>query len=86
MSKTSVDLAKMRERVMALLSDAELARVAKAEDKAKIPPGERYIDLAHLEDGIQTAADPTKQVAHEAILKSSVTSETWHSIQKLMNA
>ena len=86
MLKTPVELAQMRERVVALLSETELAKVAKAEADKTVPAGERYLDLAHLESGIQTAATPSISASHQAILKTSVKSETWHSIQKLMRA
>ena len=84
MTKTPVELAQLREQVLALLSETELGKVAKAEDNTTIPAGVRYLDLKHLETGIQTGANPSVLTAHDAILKTSVRSETWHSIQKLM--
>lgn len=85
MTKTPVELAQLRERVIALLSETELAKVAKAEDKSMIPAGVRFLDLGHLETGIQTAGTPSVSAAADAIMKTSVKSETWHKIQKTMS-
>ncbi len=84
MTKTPVELAQMRERVMALLSETELAKVSQSEGAALVPAGVRYLDLAHLETGIQTAGTPSTVSAHQAIMKTAVKSETWHKIQKTM--
>jgi len=69
-----------RDAILGLLSDDEVARVSSAEDRNDLAVGDEYIDLQHLDKGVQQAVAPTK---HEANLlpRNAVRETTWHRLQ-----
>jgi hypothetical protein len=69
-----------RDAILALLSDEEAARVSSAEGRNDLRVGDEYIDLQHLDQGIQQAFGPTK---HEGNLlaRTAVLATTWQKIQ-----
>ena len=74
-----------RDAILSLLSDEEAARVSSAEGRNDLAMGDEYIDLQHLDQGVQQAFGPTK---HEGNLlpKNSVHATTWQKIQTQMLA
>ncbi len=75
----------LREAILGLLSDAETARVSSAEGRNDLAMGDEYVDLQHLDQGIQQAFGPTK---HEGNLlpRTAVHETTWQSIKTRMSA
>ncbi|MEO7734887.1 MAG: hypothetical protein ABIY55_28285 [Kofleriaceae bacterium] len=74
-----------RDAILALLSDEEAARVSSAEGRNDLRVGDEYIDLQHLDQGVQQAFWPTK---HEGNLlpRTAVLAATWQKIQAQMLA
>ena len=73
-----------RDAILGLLSDEETARVSSAEGRNDLAMGDEYIDLRHLDQGVQQAFGPTK---HEANLlpRTAVHETTWQKIQTEMS-
>jgi len=73
-----------RDAILGLLSDAETARVSSAEGRNDLAMGDEYVDLQHLDHGIQQAFGPTK---HEGNLlpRAAVHATTWQKIQTEMS-
>lgn len=70
-----------RDTVLMLLSDEENAKVSNAEDALRLADGEEYVDLEHLDRGIQRAEAITSKAAMGHILpRSAVSGETWGKI------
>jgi hypothetical protein len=66
-----------RSEILSLLSDNELGAVSSAEDK-RIPEGDEYLDLEHLELGVLRAAPGTP---HKHMLsRAAVSDATWDKI------
>lgn len=74
-----------RETILELLSDDEVAQVSTAETAAHLVNGDEYLDLEHLNLGVQQAygtATPTGNV----LPKKSVHGPTWTKIAALLKA
>jgi hypothetical protein len=69
-----------REAVLSLLSDAEAARVSTAEGTADLHNEEEFVDLEHLERGVQQAASATQVTVGTIIPRNSVSNATWSKI------
>ena len=68
-----------RESILKLLSDAELARVSTAEAGPPIGLGDEFVDLDHLNKGVQRA--PATMPAMGSLLpRVSVQASTWRTI------
>jgi hypothetical protein len=66
-----------RREILSLLSDNELGAVSSAEEK-RIPEGDEYLDLEHLELGVLRAEPGTP---HEhALPRTAVSDATWAKI------
>jgi hypothetical protein len=68
-----------RETILKLLSNDEVAKVSMAETAARLPDGDEYIDLEHLERGVQRAGGSPTPMGH-VLSKKSVHPETWVKI------
>lgn len=69
-----------RNSIMMLLSDEEAARVTTAEAGASLAEGSEFLDLEHLERGVQRVSGvTTPQMAH-VIPRSAVGNDTWSRI------
>ncbi len=78
----STDLKKeaiTREAILALLSDAEVAKVSRAEDAPRLIEGDEYVDLEHLAAGVRQVHDKSPRAAH-ALPRSAVSDATWAKI------
>ena len=50
----------VRETILKMLSSEEVARVSTAESASRLSEGEEYLDLEHLDQGVQRAQAATK--------------------------
>jgi len=74
-----------REEILSLLTDEETARVANAEGETRLPEGEEYLDLEHLDMGVRRRLLET--VAMGGVLpRRAVQEETWSRILKRLEA
>jgi len=69
-----------REAVLALLSDAEVARVANLESAALLADGEEYIDLAGPERGVLRARPGQPLDMGHVLPRSALRDQTWASV------
>jgi len=76
---TSADLT-ARDEILKLLSDKDVAKVSSAEFAAGLANGVAYLDLAHLDRGVQTAGFLNKLNAGDVIPRNAVSAETWKTI------
>jgi hypothetical protein len=73
----------VRDKILKLLSEAELAQVSMAEDLVALVPGDEYIDLEHLERGVHKA--PAVAAAAARMLpRSAVSDDTWRNVLALL--
>ncbi len=78
MANFEVTTAIKREAILNLLSDAENAKVATLEGAKSLGGGEAFLDLEHLDKGVQTGS-AAGDVGH-VIPQSAVSAETWAKI------
>ncbi len=69
-----------RDTVLKLLSDEETARVSNAESKAVLADGADFVDLEHLDKGIQRASAALPVVMGGVIPRAAVSTVTWNKI------
>ncbi len=70
-----------RDSVLKLLSDEENARVSTSEAAPRLTEGAEYLDLEHLDPGVQRAKASTAKAAMGHVLpRSAVSEETWGKI------
>jgi hypothetical protein len=70
--------------VMNLLSDAEVAKVSSAEGAQQLAEGDHFLDLDHLELGVQRASVMTTGAMSHIIPQSAVSAQTWTKIIDLL--
>jgi hypothetical protein len=75
-----------REAIMDLLSDEEMAKVSTSETAAKLADTEEYLDLRHLDLGVQRATSTTTVDMGHIIPRSGVHAKTWTKILAKMAA
>jgi hypothetical protein len=68
-----------REAILALLSDAEVAKVSRAEDAPRLIEGDEYVDLEHLANGVRQVHATSPRAAH-ALPRSAVSEATWAKV------
>ena len=73
----------LRDSIMNLLSDQEVASVSTAETAARLLDGEEYFDLEQLERGVQQATK-TAAVMGRVLPRRAVHKETWNKILTLL--
>lgn len=74
-----------REAIMKLLSDQEAGSVSTAESTTKLASGEEYVDLEHLEAGVQKAP-LTRAHMGNVLPKSAVHADTWTKVVAALSA
>jgi hypothetical protein len=62
------------------MSNDEIAKVSTAETAAGLKAGDEYLDLEHLEHGIQQAGNAAIVNMGQAVPRSAVSNETWSRI------
>ncbi len=68
-----------RESVLKLLSNEEVARVSTAETAPRLPAGDEFVDLEHLDKGVQRADGIAPPMGH-VLPKKAVHPDTWSKI------
>lgn len=76
---TRVELS-ARNSIMMLLTDEENARVTTAEAGASLMDGTEFVDLEHLDRGIQRAAGAGTLELANVIPRNAVGDDTWSKI------
>jgi hypothetical protein len=69
-----------RDNILKVLSDEEVAKVSIAETAAGLTEGAEYLDLEHLDQGVQRAKAATKLTMGHVLPRSAVSDETWSKI------
>ena len=69
-----------REAVLKLLSNEEIGKVSTAEAATGLKDGQDYLDLEHLERGIQQAGPGAVVKMGHVVPRSAVSAETWSRI------
>jgi hypothetical protein len=69
-----------RDTVLKLLSDEETARVSTAETASRLTEGAEYVDLEHLERGVQRAKSGSAMTMGHVLPRSAVSGATWSKI------
>jgi hypothetical protein len=69
-----------RDTILGLLSDEETARVSTAEGVSGLTEGAEYLDLEHLDQGVQRAKAATKVTMGHVLPRSAVSDETWSKV------
>jgi hypothetical protein len=72
-----------REHVIELLSDGEVANVSTAETKTHLRRGDEYLDLEHLEQGVQRADGAVSGLDH-VLSRKAIHEDTWRRILRLL--
>lgn len=78
-SQAPIEKEHFRDKILKLLSETELAQVSTAEETVGLVPGDEYIDLEHLEDGVHKAP-AVAAVASRMLPRSAVSDDTWRKI------
>jgi hypothetical protein len=68
-----------REQILSLLSDAEVARVSRAEGEARLVEGDEYVDLEDVAAGVHQVHAAAIRPAR-ALPRSAVSDATWAKI------
>jgi hypothetical protein len=71
-----------REAILSLLTDAEVAKVSRAESEPRLIEGDEYIDLADLGSGVQLVQATPRTAPSHALPRSAVSDGTWAKIVK----
>ena len=75
-----------RDEIIKLLSDEENAKVSTAEAASSLAVGQEYLDLEHLDQGIQRMSTSSRVTMGHVIPRSGVHDATWTKIlAKLTN-
>lgn len=69
-----------RDSVLKLLTNEETARVSMAETKSGLADGADYIDLDHLDKGVQRAGAAVPVAMSDIVPRTAVGNETWTKI------
>jgi hypothetical protein len=65
-----------RDTILKLLSNEEIAKVSTAEASSGLAPGGEYLDLEHLDQGVQRAKAAIKTPMEQVVPRSAVCDET----------
>jgi hypothetical protein len=74
-----------RNGILNLLSDEDVASVSRAEAATRLMDGDEYLDLTHLEEGVQRARGDTTPVGH-VLPRKAVAEKTWTSVMEQLAA
>lgn len=69
-----------RDAVLKLLTDEETGRVSTAETRTALVDGADYVDLGHLDKGVQRARASVPLTMGDVIPRSAVSPQTWTKI------
>lgn len=80
MSEAKYEAQVSRDAILNLLTDVEVARVSNAEGARALSDGAEYLDLEHLDRGVQKAKADTRMEMGHVLPRSAVSTETWKKI------
>jgi hypothetical protein len=69
-----------RDTILKLLSDEEIAKVSNAETAYALTEGSEYLDLEHLEKGVQRSRSGANAAIGNALPRTAVSQETWDKL------
>ena len=69
-----------RDNILKLLSNEEIAKVSTAEAASGLTEGGEYLDLEHLDQGVQHAKPASKVTMGHVLPRSAICNETWNKI------
>ena len=69
-----------RDKIIKLLSDEEIAKVSNAETAFVLAEGSEYLDLEHLDKGVQRSQSGTQFTIGNALPRTAVSRETWDKL------
>jgi hypothetical protein len=69
-----------RDTILKLLTDDEVAKVSSAEGGTGLRNGVEYLDLTHLELGVQTVGVVNQVNIGDMIPRNAVSAQTWQKI------
>jgi hypothetical protein len=69
-----------RDTILKLLSDEEIAKVSSAESASKLADGEEYLDMEHLDRGVQRATSASKVTMGNILPRRAVSVGTWAEV------
>ena len=69
-----------RDDILKVLSGEEIAKVSTAEAASRLTEGGEYLDLDHLDQGVQRAKAATKVTMGHVLPRNAVSDETWSKI------
>ncbi len=69
-----------RDTILAFLSNEEIAEVARTQSESTLAPGEEYLDLDRLDEGIRFASSSRPIPMKRVLPKKSVRRMTWQKI------
>jgi hypothetical protein len=69
-----------RDDILKVLSGEEIAKVSTAEAASRLTEGGEYLDLEHLDQGVQRAKAATKVTMGHVLPRSAVSDETWRKV------
>jgi hypothetical protein len=69
-----------RETILRLLTDAEVAKVSRAEGEPRLVEGDEYVDLEDLDSGVQLVQAAPRTAPGHALPRSAVSEATWAKI------
>ena len=75
-----------RDAVMNQLSDDEAASVSNAESAASLTDGDEYLDLEHLDDGVQHASQVSAAAMGRVLPRKAVHEATWEKLLKVVGS
>jgi thiamine biosynthesis protein ThiC len=73
-----------RESILELLTDGEVAKVARAEDTARLVEGDHYVDLDNPDSGVHVVQASSRTRPSHALPQSAVSDETWAKIVRVV--
>lgn len=80
MAKSSRAEHATREAILKLLSDDEISKVSASETAAGLIEGSEYLNLEHLDQGVQRARSATKVAMGQVLPRAAIRPETWDKV------
>jgi len=74
-----------RDAILKLLSDAEVTSVSTAEAAERLADGDEYLDLEHLDEGVQRASGAGTPMGR-VLPRKAVREQTWGKILRQLAA
>ena len=83
MNHTRQSDSEMRDSVLRLLSEDEVARVSAEGGVARLADGDEYIDMATPENGVRCVHGALQRTMGQVLPRSTVSVETWGAFVRL---